>query len=58
MPDGTAAQRAFEEMINCTDTKRKEKLRQGMLEFCQKDTLVMVEMVKWLFQQDKMEGIE
>lgn len=53
VPDGTAAQRAFEEMIRCADSKRKEELRQGMLEYCQKDTLVMVELVKWLFANSK-----
>ena len=56
VPGGTAAQRAFEEVIKCTDLNRKEELRQGMLEYCQKDTLVMVELVKWLFNVSEAMG--
>lgn len=51
--DGRTAQRGFEELIVCSDPKRKEELRQGMLEYCRKDTLVMVELVKWLFEASK-----
>jgi hypothetical protein len=47
--NGTAAQRAFEEMIAPeTAEARSEKLRFGLLEYCKKDTLVMAELVRWL----------
>lgn len=47
--DGSAAQRAFEEIINPkTDTIRREELISASLEYCKKDTMVMVELVKWL----------
>ncbi|MEQ1723446.1 MAG: DUF2779 domain-containing protein, partial [Pseudobdellovibrio sp.] len=49
--DGSAAQRAFEELISPTTSgPRKEELRLAMLEYCKKDTLVMVELVKWLYK--------
>lgn len=49
--DGSAAQRAFEELISDqTNEKRKSELRQAMLEYCKKDTFVMVELVKWLYK--------
>lgn len=49
--DGSAAQRAFAEVIDSkTNLKRKEELRQALLDYCKKDTLVMVELVKWLYQ--------
>lgn len=50
--NGTAAQRAFEEIINPqTIPSRRDELILASLEYCKKDTLVMVELVKWLFQQ-------
>ncbi len=50
IPNGTAAQRAFEELVNSNSTsERKAELRSAMLEYCHKDTLVMVDLVKWLF---------
>lgn len=50
--NGTAAQRAFEEIINNTTPRvRREELIQALLGYCKKDTLVMVELVKWLFNQ-------
>ena len=50
--DGGAAQRAFEEIIDPkTNQIRKKELTLGILEYCKKDTLVMVELVRWLFKQ-------
>lgn len=50
--DGGAAQRAFDEIIDLkTNQIRKKELTLGILEYCKKDTLVMVELVKWLFKQ-------
>lgn len=50
--NGTAAQRAFEELINDnTPKERKDELIAASLEYCKKDTLVMVELVKWLCRQ-------
>lgn len=47
--DGGAAQRAYEVLIsNKTLSNEKFELRQALLDYCQKDTLVMVELVKWL----------
>lgn len=52
--NGTAAQRAFEEIISPSTLKeRRDELCRGLLEYCEKDTLVMVELVKWLFAQKK-----
>lgn len=49
--DGTAAQRAFTELINPnTDEFRKMELSESMLEYCKQDTLAMVELVKWMKQ--------
>lgn len=49
--DGSAAQRAFEEIINpCTDIERRNKLVAASIEYCKKDTLMMVDLVKWLLQ--------
>ncbi|MEN0059313.1 MAG: DUF2779 domain-containing protein [Bdellovibrio sp.] len=57
--NGTAAQRAFEEIINGeTPTDRKHELIQASLEYCKKDTLVMVELVKWLFQEVGLVSME
>ncbi len=50
--DGGAAQRAFEEMISTeTPTHEKLTLRRALLEYCKKDTWVMVELVRWLYQE-------
>lgn len=50
--DGSAAQRAFEELISDqTQPSRKSELRGAMLEYCRKDTQVMVDLVKWLYEQ-------
>ena len=50
--NGTAAQRAFEEIINPqSNPARRNELIRASLEYCKKDTLVMVELVKWLYQQ-------
>ncbi|MBX3708230.1 MAG: DUF2779 domain-containing protein [Gammaproteobacteria bacterium] len=47
--DGSAAQRAFEELISPnTSNSRKRFLKNALLEYCKKDTLVMVELVTWL----------
>src|SRR3989344_496179 len=49
--NGTAAQRAFENIIDeRTSSKTRTELIQASLEYCKKDTLVMVELVKWLFE--------
>lgn len=48
--NGTAAQRAFEEIISPSTIKeRRDELCRGLIEYCKKDTLVMVELVKWLY---------
>lgn len=48
--EGGAAQRAFEEIIsNKTALSRKNELKDALIEYCKKDTLVMVELVKWLY---------
>ncbi|PIU01078.1 MAG: hypothetical protein COT74_00815 [Bdellovibrionales bacterium CG10_big_fil_rev_8_21_14_0_10_45_34] len=50
--NGTEAQMAFEEIISCdTLSERKEELILASLEYCKKDTLVMVELVQWLFNK-------
>ena len=49
--DGAAAQRAFEELISKNSThSRHNEIKVDLLEYCKKDTLVMVELVKWLFK--------
>ncbi|AGH95249.1 DUF2779 domain-containing protein [Pseudobdellovibrio exovorus] len=51
VPDGGAAQRAYAEMVDSkTSGARREVLRNALLEYCAKDTLVMVELVKWLYK--------
>ncbi|WP_412754396.1 DUF2779 domain-containing protein [Legionella donaldsonii] len=48
--NGQQAQRAYEELISPdTSLERKKLLKEAMLAYCHKDTLVMVELVKWLF---------
>lgn len=52
--DGSAAQRAFEEIINPkTEHNRREQIITASLEYCKKDTLVMVDLVKWLMTVSK-----
>jgi hypothetical protein len=47
--NGTAAQRAFEEMISDSVTiERRQELARASLEYCKKDTLVMLELVRWM----------
>lgn len=49
--NGGDAQRAYQEIINPnTLSQRKEELIKASLEYCKKDTAVMVDLVKWLFQ--------
>lgn len=49
--DGSAAQRAFEELSAAGTTEsRKDELAKALLKYCEKDTLVMLELVKWLYQ--------
>jgi Domain of unknown function(DUF2779) len=48
--NGGEAQRAFEEMIQPkTDPARKLALETALREYCTKDTMVMVDLVKWLY---------
>lgn len=50
--DGGAAQRGFEELINSkTSPHRREVLKVQMLDYCKKDTFVMVELVKWMMNE-------
>lgn len=52
--NGTAAQQAFEVIISpATAKERRNELCRGLLDYCEKDTLVMVELVKWLFEKGK-----
>lgn len=47
--NGTAAQRAFEEIISeSSPLDRKQTLIKAMLEYCKQDTLVMVELISFL----------
>lgn len=49
--DGGAAQRAYVELIAPgTNPERKNLLKKALIEYCFKDTLVMVELVNWLFK--------
>ncbi|MFI3186926.1 MAG: hypothetical protein QX198_13220, partial [Methylococcaceae bacterium] len=47
--DGRMAQGAFQEILdpNTTDERRKT-LRQGLLDYCERDTLAMVK-IAWFF---------
>lgn len=47
--NGGEAQRAFEAMINA-EGEEKAKIRQGLLDYCRQDTLVMAELVRWLYR--------
>jgi len=50
--NGGEAQRAFEEMIaNKTKPMKKAELYEALIVYCKKDTEVMVELTKWLYQQ-------
>ena len=52
--NGGEAQRAYEEILNPNTTpERKNELLKASLEYCKKDTLVMVDLVKWLFEETK-----
>jgi hypothetical protein len=49
--EGGAAQRAFEEIISSqTAPARKAQLKTALIEYCKKDTFVMVELVRWLYK--------
>ncbi len=48
--NGSEAQRAYSELIHANTTAdRKRELVTASLEYCKKDTLVMVELARWLF---------
>lgn len=50
--DGSAAQRAFEEIISPnTPSDRRQELIAASIEYCKKDTLMMVDLVKWLMRE-------
>jgi hypothetical protein len=50
--DGQQAQLAFDEMISPqTAPKRREEIKTAMLKYCQQDTLAMVKLTEWLFNQ-------
>lgn len=50
--NGNDAQRAFVELISPNSPEdRKLILKNAMIEYCKKDTFVMVELVQWLFSQ-------
>jgi hypothetical protein len=50
--NGNDAQRAFVELISPNILEdRKLVLKTALIEYCKKDTFVMVELVKWLYQQ-------
>jgi len=48
--DGGGAQRAFTELINAgTSEFRRDEIKRDLLQYCEQDTLAMVEAVKWLY---------
>lgn len=48
--NGSETQRAYEELVSLeTPAEKKAGLKKAMLEYCKKDTLVMVELVRWLY---------
>jgi hypothetical protein len=49
--NGGEAQRAYDEILKPeTSQVRRKELIQASLEYCKKDTKVMVDLVKWLFE--------
>lgn len=53
--DGSAAQRAFEEIISSsTSPERRQELIVASIEYCKKDTLMMVDLVKWLMRESNI----
>lgn len=49
--DGSAAQRAYNRLILLPKSSQEhETLKKALLEYCKKDTFVLVELVKWLFE--------
>lgn len=46
--DGSAAQRAYTELIECKLPEKKSRIEKSMLEYCKLDTFTMVELVRWL----------
>ena len=50
--NGGDAQRAFEEMIAPrTSADRKKNLEHALLKYCEKDTLVMVDLTRWMLTE-------
>lgn len=50
--EGQEAQVAFDQLISAlTPSAEKEKLRTAMLAYCCQDTLAMIKLVEWLYQQ-------
>lgn len=50
--DGLAAQRAFEDLISADLPQQDwENLKQAMIEYCEKDTMMMLYLVRWMYQQ-------
>ena len=48
--DGTAAQRAYLKLMNLkTNTAEKDQIKLNLLEYCKKDTDVLVQLVIWLY---------
>lgn len=47
--DGSAAQRAFLELVHQTDQGRRKDLRGDMLAYCRQDTQALYQLVSWLF---------
>ena len=53
--NGGDAQRAYEELISpSTSAEKKARIKEAMLAYCEKDTYVMVLLVKWLYEQALM----
>lgn len=49
--NGGDAQRAFEELCSPKITpERRQKLTDALLEYCEKDTMVMVDLTRWMMQ--------
>ncbi|MCB9072297.1 MAG: DUF2779 domain-containing protein [Bdellovibrionaceae bacterium] len=54
---GGDAQRAFEEILSLDEKdERRQTLIQASLDYCRKDTMVMVDLVKWLFEAANQKG--